>query len=238
MSLGSGAALCRWFVEWGGDTLQFLLSPPCSLEGSRGESRATAAGQEIKDTASRNGLIPVWADIKGKKISPREETFASGVHNLVVKWSFQNADMIEDINFPETSFLISTHEELGQLCMAADSSSTCTVAWHTGDNTFYKSRQAVKSDKNCEVQLARKLLSCVRIFFKKKTLNIHIPFCQSFKSRDRRVNVAQELLHVTIIICSFWRRWCLSCFWWLHFLGLYLFKRCFSNLRIVSKLCA
>lgn len=123
--------------------------------------------------------------------------------------------------------------------MARDSSSSCTVAWHTGDNTFYKSRQAVKSDKNCEVQLARKLLSCMCIFCRKKTLNIHISFCQSFKSPDRDVNVARELLHVTITICSFLKKvmsklFLMITFPWSIFIQKVLFKpeNCFQTVCI------
>lgn len=52
--------------------------------------------------------------------------------------------------------------------MARESSFPRIAALCTGDNTSYKSRQAVKSDKNCEVQLARELLLCMCGVFRKK----------------------------------------------------------------------
>lgn len=52
----------------------------------------------MEETVSRNGLILLLTDPKGR-ISPMEEAFAPGFHNLGVLWNFQNPDVIEDISF-------------------------------------------------------------------------------------------------------------------------------------------
>lgn len=75
-------------------------------------------------------------------------------------------------------------------------------------------------------------------FFRKKTLNI-ISFYQSFKSPDRDVKVARELLHVTIIICSFLKKvmsklFLMITFPWSIFIQKVLFKpeNCFQTVCI------
>lgn len=86
-----------WVVcgEEGEDYAQFPVSPGCSSEGSRGEPGASVLGQGVEEAVSRNGLTLLLTDPNGK-ISPMEEAFASGFHNL---WNFQNPDVLEDISF-------------------------------------------------------------------------------------------------------------------------------------------
>lgn len=50
----------------------------------------------------------LFLEIPKGKISPREEDFSSGVHNLVVIQSFQNPDVIEDISFSR-GFIFNLH---------------------------------------------------------------------------------------------------------------------------------
>lgn len=137
------------------------LSLGCSLEGSWGWAQGLSLG--AKDEGKS---LQKWTQSYFKRY--QRERLVLGKSLLILQFitwewcgSFGTQMWQRTLAFPESSLLISTHEELGQLCMARESSFPRTVALCITDNTSYKSRQAVKSDKNCKVQLARELLSCM-----------------------------------------------------------------------------